>query len=42
MIEQDPTTPKHLLSIRGTGYRFVREPTPETVDESAGPGSPES
>ena len=42
MIEQDPTTPKHLLSIRGTGYRFVREPTPEAVDESAGSGSAES
>ena len=42
MIEQDPTSPRHLLSIRGTGYRFVREPTPETVDESSGSGSPES
>ena len=42
MIEQDPSSPKHLLSIRGTGYRFVREPTPETVDdESVGTGSPE-
>ncbi|MEY3175836.1 MAG: Sensory transduction protein regX3 [Planctomycetota bacterium] len=29
MIEDDPTTPKHLLSIRGTGYRFVREPAVE-------------
>ena len=38
MIEQDPTTPKHLLSIRGTGYRFVRETTSETGDESAGTG----
>lgn len=36
MIEQDPSSPKHLLSIRGTGYRFVREPTPDSVDESAG------
>ncbi|MBC7967076.1 MAG: response regulator transcription factor [Fuerstia sp.] len=42
MIEQDPTSPKHLLSIRGTGYRFVREPTPETGEETAAPGSPES
>lgn len=42
MVEQDPTSPKHLLSIRGTGYRFVREPTRETVDESAGAGSQES
>ena len=30
MIEDDPSTPKHLLSIRGTGYRFVREPVGET------------
>jgi two-component system OmpR family response regulator len=29
MIEDDPSTPKHLLSIRGTGYRFVREPVGE-------------
>jgi len=36
MIEQDPSSPKHLLSIRGTGYRFLREPTPDSVDESAG------
>lgn len=42
MIEQDPSSPKHLLSIRGTGYRFVREPTPEGVDESVGPGSQET
>lgn len=26
MIENDPSSPRHLLSIRGTGYRFVREP----------------
>ncbi|MFM7057810.1 MAG: response regulator transcription factor [Planctomycetota bacterium] len=26
MIEDDPTSPRHLLSIRGTGYRFLREP----------------
>jgi two-component system OmpR family response regulator len=30
MIEDDPSTPKHLLSIRGTGYRFVRDPVGET------------
>ncbi|MBL8816119.1 MAG: response regulator transcription factor [Planctomyces sp.] len=29
MIEQDSSSPKHLLSIRGTGYRFVRDPLPE-------------
>lgn len=33
MIEVDSSSPRHLLSIRGTGYRFVREPSP---DEAAG------
>lgn len=26
MIEDDPTNPRHLISIRGTGYRFIRDP----------------
>lgn len=26
MIEADPATPRHLISIRGTGYRFIRSP----------------
>lgn len=26
MIEADPANPRHLLSIRGTGYRFLRDP----------------
>ena len=30
MIEVDPGTPQHLTSIRGTGYRFVREPQAES------------
>ena len=25
-IEDDPTTPKHLQTIRGVGYRFVANP----------------
>lgn len=25
-IEDDPANPRHLLSVRGTGYRFVAEP----------------
>ena len=41
MIEQDPSSPRHLLSIRGTGYRFLREPTPESVNDSAGAESQE-
>ncbi len=26
MIEADPANPLHLISIRGTGYRFIRNP----------------
>lgn len=26
MIEIDPASPRHLISIRGTGYRFIRNP----------------
>jgi len=33
MIEDDSSSPRHLLSIRGTGYRFVREPA---SDDPAG------
>jgi two-component system alkaline phosphatase synthesis response regulator PhoP len=25
-IETDPANPEHLLTVRGVGYRFVREP----------------
>lgn len=28
-IEEDPTLPKHLLTVRGVGYRFVPEPEKE-------------
>lgn len=31
MIEADSSSPRHLLSIRGTGYRFVREPSSDLV-----------
>lgn len=31
MIETDPSSPRHLLSVRGTGYRFVREPHGEDL-----------
>ncbi|MES2794210.1 MAG: response regulator transcription factor [Planctomycetota bacterium] len=35
-FEQDATRPQHFLSIRGVGYRFVKEPTsnPEIVNEN--------
>jgi DNA-binding response OmpR family regulator len=25
-IEEDPSSPKHLQTVRGVGYRFVAEP----------------
>ena len=25
-IEKDPTKPRHLLTVRGVGYRFVSNP----------------
>jgi two-component system alkaline phosphatase synthesis response regulator PhoP len=27
-IENDPTHPRHLLTVRGVGYRFIAEPAP--------------
>ncbi len=30
MIETDPSQPKHILSVRGTGYRFVAQPESES------------
>ena len=27
LIEPDPSQPRHLLSVRGTGYRFVQSPS---------------
>jgi len=26
-VEDDPSNPKHLLTVRGIGYRFIQEPT---------------
>jgi two-component system alkaline phosphatase synthesis response regulator PhoP len=26
-IEDDPGNPRHLLTVRGVGYRFLSEPT---------------
>jgi DNA-binding response OmpR family regulator len=37
MIEVDSSLPKHLLSIRGTGYRFVREPTGDGTEDEQSP-----
>jgi two-component system OmpR family response regulator len=30
-IEQDPANPVHLLSVRGTGYRFLGGENPATA-----------
>jgi DNA-binding response OmpR family regulator len=38
MIEDDSGAPRHLLSVRGTGYRFVREPG--SAEPSGDAGSP--
>jgi hypothetical protein len=35
MIETDPANPQHLTSIRGTGYRFVRDPQPDESQSEA-------
>jgi two-component system OmpR family response regulator len=32
-IEDDPARPRHLLSVRGTGYRFVANPEPADGSE---------
>ncbi|MEX0585224.1 MAG: response regulator transcription factor [Pirellulales bacterium] len=32
-IEDDPAKPRHLLSVRGTGYRFVAQPEDTTEAE---------
>lgn len=30
IFEQDPANPRHFLSVRGAGYRFVADPPPES------------
>ena len=32
-IEDDPGRPRHLLTVRGVGYRFVAEPQKEMTDD---------
>ena len=31
-IEEDPSHPRHLLTVRGVGYRFVPNPVPAISD----------
>lgn len=44
MIEDDSSLPRHLVSIRGTGYRFVREPAGDGENDGETPDeeSPQS
>jgi two-component system OmpR family response regulator len=32
-FEGDPSEPRHFLSVRGTGYRFVRDPGPHVASQ---------
>ncbi|MDP7275676.1 MAG: response regulator transcription factor [Planctomycetaceae bacterium] len=34
IIEPDPSTPRHLLSVRGSGYRFVAAPDSPPVEST--------
>lgn len=34
LIEVDPSNPRHFLSVRGTGYRFISNPVGDAVSES--------
>ena len=33
-LEKDPASPRHLLTVRGVGYRFVAEPESATQPET--------
>jgi two-component system OmpR family response regulator len=33
MIEPDPAQPRYILSVRGTGYRFVAKPDPDPTGD---------
>lgn len=35
-VERDPANPEHLLSVRGTGYRFVPDPAAVPAEEPGG------
>jgi two-component system OmpR family response regulator len=43
IIEENPSEPKHILSVRGTGYRFIAEPGDASPpdDNSEGSTKPE-
>ncbi len=35
-VENDPAEPRHFLSVRGTGYRFLRDGSAVTLDPKTG------
>lgn len=37
LIEPDPSQPRYILSVRGTGYQFVADTVEETASQSAEP-----
>ena len=37
-FESDPARPRHFLSVRGMGYRFVRDPNPLSAEQGGGGG----
>ena len=40
-FETDPANPRHFLSVRGVGYRFVANPADSDKNETAGEVEPE-
>jgi DNA-binding response OmpR family regulator len=41
-FETDPASPRHFLSVRGVGYRFVAQPATGDENEPGGESEPES
>ena len=37
-IEDEPTSPRHLQTVRGVGYRFVANPKNDTTEDTEDTG----
>ena len=35
-LNEDPSSPRHVLTVRGIGYRFIADPTPQKGREAPG------